>query len=75
MRIMTKKDRRIINIKCSVLDAHEITKIEARLCVTNDQRAEKLMKDLFFLDEEGLDMDDIKDGERDRLWTILRKFG
>lgn len=46
--------------------------IEAMLCVTNDPRAEELMKDLFFLYEEGLDTDDIKDGEQDRFWTILR---
>jgi hypothetical protein len=51
------------------LEACESTTIGGRLHVTNVPRLEGVIMDLFFLGEEGLDMDDIQDCEQDGFWN------
>ena len=50
------------HIKCLVSEACKCKIIEERLRVTNDPRLAAVTKDLFFIDDKGLGLDDIQDG-------------
>lgn len=56
------------HIKCPVSEARKCKTIEERLRVANDPRLAEVTKDLFFLDDEGLVLDDIQDSKHDEFW-------